>query len=144
MKADHPLVKEAGFHYLKDLIASGCLVYRFYKGFYHAKAILIDQRRCMISTANFDKRSLFLNEEVDVAIDDADFTAHVEEKIREHMEVSELMTEEKMTQASTCHVRWNGLAPCSRTFYKGDDLCVIDLVMYPMPSPCGKLLLPSR
>ncbi|KRU17708.1 cardiolipin synthase [Bacillus pumilus] len=98
MKADHPLVKEAGFHYLKDLIASGCLVYRFYKGFYHAKAILIDQRRCMISTANFDKRSLFLNEEVDVAIDDVDFTAHVEEKIREHIEVSELMTEEKLAQ----------------------------------------------
>ncbi|MFJ5964267.1 cardiolipin synthase [Bacillus sp. NPDC093026] len=98
MKADHPLVKEAGFHYLKNLIETGCLVYRFYKGFYHAKAMLIDQSRCMISTANFDKRSLFLNEEVDVVIDDADFTAHVEEKIREHMEVSELMTEEKLTQ----------------------------------------------
>lgn len=98
MKADHPLVKSAGFHYLKDLITSGCLVYRFYKGFYHSKAILIDQRRCMISTANFDKRSLFLNEEVDVVIDDAAFTAHVEEKVREHMEVSELMTEEKYKQ----------------------------------------------
>ncbi|MDM5321792.1 cardiolipin synthase [Bacillus pumilus] len=98
MKADHPLVKEAGFHYLKDLISSGCLVYRFYKGFYHAKAILIDQRRCMISTSNFDKRSLFLNEEVDVAIDDVDFTAHVEKKIREHIEVSKLMTEEKLAQ----------------------------------------------
>ncbi|WP_342491076.1 cardiolipin synthase [Bacillus sp. FSL R5-0422] len=98
MKADHPLVKEAGFHYLKDLIASGCLVYRFYKGFYHAKAILIDQRRSIISTANFDKRSLFLNEEVDVAIDDVDFTSHVEGKIREHIEVSELMTEEKLAQ----------------------------------------------
>ncbi|MFS0654050.1 cardiolipin synthase [Bacillus sp. 179-C3.3 HS] len=95
MKADHPLVKEAGFHYLKDLIASGCLVYRFYKGFYHSKAILIDQSRCVISTANFDKRSLFLNEEVDVTIDDVAFTKHVEEKIREHMEVSEITTQEK-------------------------------------------------
>ncbi|QGX64427.1 cardiolipin synthase [Bacillus sp. ms-22] len=95
MKADHPLVKEAGFHYLKDLIAAGCVVYRFYKGFYHAKAILIDHSRCMISTANFDKRSLFFNEEVDVAIDDPAFTAHVEEKIREHMAVSERLTEEE-------------------------------------------------
>ncbi|QQX13600.1 cardiolipin synthase [Bacillus altitudinis] len=110
MKADHPLVKEAGFHYLKDLIAAGCLVYRFYKGFYHAKAILIDHSRCMISTANFDKRSLFFNEEVDVAIDDPAFTAHVEEKIREHMEFSELMTEEKYKQRPllTRPIEWIG------------------------------------
>ncbi|MDM5299769.1 cardiolipin synthase [Bacillus pumilus] len=98
MKADHPLVKEAGFHYMRDLIKSGCYVYRFYKGFYHSKAILIDQKRCMISTANFDKRSLFLNEEVDVVIDDANFTAHVEQQIREHIAVSEQMTQEKYRQ----------------------------------------------
>ena len=108
MKADHPLVKEAGFHYLKDLIAAGCLVYRFYKGFYHAKAILIDHSRCMISTANFDKRSLFFNEEVDVAIDDPAFTVHVEEKIREHMEVSELMTEENTNSAHFSRVQLSG------------------------------------
>ncbi|PCK19745.1 cardiolipin synthase [Bacillus pumilus] len=111
MKADHPFVKEAGFHYLKDLIAAGCLVYRFYKGFYHSKAILIDHRRCIISTANFDKRSLFLNEEVDVAIEDAAFTAHVEEKIREHIEVSELMTDEKYKQRPfyTRPLEWIGV-----------------------------------
>ncbi|MGE6630380.1 cardiolipin synthase [Bacillus sp. NPDC077027] len=95
MKADHPLVKEAGFHYFKDLLDAGCLVYRFYKGFYHAKAILIDQARCMISTANFDKRSIFLNEEVDVVIDDAAFTQEVEQKVHEHIAVSELLTKEK-------------------------------------------------
>ena len=64
----------------------------------------------MISTANFDKRSLFFNEEVDVAIDDPAFTAHVEEKIREHMEVSELMTEEKYKQRPllTRPIEWIG------------------------------------
>ncbi|RHW40228.1 cardiolipin synthase [Neobacillus notoginsengisoli] len=62
--ADHPLVKEASFRYLRPLIRKGARIYQYMYGFYHAKTILIDDTVCDIGSANFDKRSLFLNSEI--------------------------------------------------------------------------------
>ncbi|WP_082347095.1 cardiolipin synthase [Bacillus sp. FJAT-18017] len=62
--SDHPLVKEAAYPYFRVLIKKGARVYQFMNGFYHAKTLLIDQTVCDIGTANFDKRSLFLNSEI--------------------------------------------------------------------------------
>ncbi|MDE3840354.1 cardiolipin synthase [Bacillus methanolicus] len=63
-KSDHLLVKEASFFYFRRLIKEGANVYEYMKGFYHAKVIIIDDCICDIGTANFDKRSLFLNHEI--------------------------------------------------------------------------------
>ncbi|QSS99875.1 cardiolipin synthase [Pontibacillus sp. ALD_SL1] len=68
MKADHPLVKEAGLPYMMRLIDAGGEVYMFDQGFYHAKVVIVDQQLCDIGTANFDRRSLFLNKEVNTII----------------------------------------------------------------------------
>lgn len=62
--ADHPLVQEASYRYLRRLIKKGARVYQYMYGFYHAKTILIDDTVCDIGSANFDKRSLFLNSEI--------------------------------------------------------------------------------
>ncbi|WP_059171814.1 cardiolipin synthase [Bacillus sp. FJAT-27445] len=62
--ADHPLVKEASYRSLRRLIKDGARVYQYSNGFYHAKTLLIDDTVCDIGTANFDKRSLFLNSEI--------------------------------------------------------------------------------
>nr|WP_302621325.1 phospholipase D-like domain-containing protein [Bacillus sp. FJAT-27225] len=62
--SDHPLVKEAAYRYFRVLIRKGARVYQFMNGFYHAKTLLIDRTVCDIGTANFDKRSLFLNSEI--------------------------------------------------------------------------------
>lgn len=59
MKSDHPLVREAGFTYYAELLDAGCMIYRFYQGFYHVKAMVIDDIISIIGTANFDKRSFF-------------------------------------------------------------------------------------
>ncbi|GAE26855.1 cardiolipin synthetase [Halalkalibacter wakoensis JCM 9140] len=56
-KGDHPLVKEAAFPYFKPLIEAGINVYQYYRGFFHAKAVVIDNQVCDIGTANFDQRS---------------------------------------------------------------------------------------
>ncbi|CEG29225.1 phospholipase D-like domain-containing protein [Bacillus sp. B-jedd] len=66
--ADHPLVKEASYRYLRVLIKNGARVYQYMYGFYHAKTILIDDTVCDIGSANFDKRSLFLNSEINCFI----------------------------------------------------------------------------
>ncbi|WP_349408859.1 cardiolipin synthase [Pseudalkalibacillus sp. SCS-8] len=64
MRADHPFVKEAAIPFLLPLLHAGAEVYRYYPGFYHAKVFMIDKSFCDLGTANFDKRSFHLNNEV--------------------------------------------------------------------------------
>jgi cardiolipin synthase A/B len=71
--ADHVLVKEASLPYLRTLLKDGADVYQFLKGFYHAKVVLIDDKVCDVGTANFDKRSMYLNYELNCLIYDPDF-----------------------------------------------------------------------
>jgi cardiolipin synthase A/B len=77
-KADHPLVKEASYPYLRRLIPLGATIYQYEKGFYHAKALLIDDKICDIGTANFDKRSFYLNYEINCFM----YDHHLIEQVR--------------------------------------------------------------
>jgi cardiolipin synthase A/B len=61
---DHMLVQEASYRYLRKMLVEGAQVFQFKNGFYHAKSIIIDDELCDIGTANFDKRSVFLNKEI--------------------------------------------------------------------------------
>lgn len=73
MKADHPFVKPAAIPYLKDLYLKGASIYLFDAGFYHSKVIMVDGTFADIGTANFDRRSLFLNKEVNTYVYDKEF-----------------------------------------------------------------------
>ena len=92
MKSDHPLVKEAAFPYFKPLIQAGCQVRQFYYGFYHAKIIVIDDVICDIGTANFDKRSLYINHEFNCFIYDKPFITLVKKNLRQEMSQAEELT----------------------------------------------------
>jgi cardiolipin synthase A/B len=61
---DHMLVQEASYRYLRLMLQAGAQVFQYKNGFYHAKSIIIDDDLCDIGSANFDKRSLFLNKEI--------------------------------------------------------------------------------
>lgn len=74
---DHAFVKEASFPYLRKLLAKGANVYEYVKGFYHAKIIMIDDRICDSGTANFDKRSFFLNHEINCYMFDPSIISHM-------------------------------------------------------------------
>ncbi|SEH46091.1 cardiolipin synthase [Halobacillus karajensis] len=73
MKADHPFVKPAAIPYLKELYDNGATIRLFDAGFYHSKVIMIDQKVADIGTANFDRRSFFLNKEVNLYVFDEAF-----------------------------------------------------------------------
>lgn len=100
MKADHPFVKEAAIPYFKRLMKAGCHIYRFYYGFYHAKIIVIDGAFCDIGTANFDKRSFYLNQEINCFIYDKSFTQKVREQMYSDIEKSEALTLEALQKRS--------------------------------------------
>lgn len=94
MKADHPLVREASFPYYGPLILAGCEIYRFYHGFYHSKVFVIDDNTCDIGTANFDKRSFYINDEMNCLIYDVGFIQKVKESVYEDFTRSEKLTYE--------------------------------------------------
>ncbi|MEW8969382.1 MAG: cardiolipin synthase [Mesobacillus sp.] len=81
--SDHVLVKEASYPYLRTLIKDGAEVYQYLNGFYHAKVLMVDDEVCDIGTANFDKRSMFLNYELNCLIYDSDFIKTVKRILTE-------------------------------------------------------------
>ncbi|WP_027408057.1 cardiolipin synthase [Anoxybacteroides tepidamans] len=92
LKADHPFVKEAAFPYFYRLLKAGAHIYRFYQGFYHAKTIIIDKKVCSIGTANFDKRSFFLNGEMNCFIYDHSFIKQMKNVLKYDLSRSERLT----------------------------------------------------
>lgn len=79
--SDHALVKEASFPYFRVLLKEGAEIMQLQKGFYHSKVILIDDTICDIGTANFDKRSCFLNSEINCLVFDRTFIRDVEKEL---------------------------------------------------------------
>lgn len=77
--ADHALVKEASFTYLRQLLKrdGNVEIHQYKKGFYHAKVLVIDDNLCDLGTANFDKRSMFLNFELNCLIYNQEFIQRV-------------------------------------------------------------------
>ena len=90
--ADHILVQEASYRYLRRLLREGAKVYQFKNGFYHAKSIIIDDRMCDIGTANFDKRSIFLNKEINCYFFDPTFVARFKEVFNKDIRDSRPLT----------------------------------------------------
>ena len=90
--ADHLLVQEASFRFLRRLLEAGAAVYQYKNGFYHAKTIVIDDKVCDIGTANFDQRSLFLNKEINCYIYDPGFIERLRAIIEKDILDSEPLT----------------------------------------------------
>lgn len=89
---DHPLVQEASYRFLRRLIKEGANIHQFKNGFYHAKVFLIDEEICDIGTANFDKRSLFLNYEMNCFIYDKNVIERVKKILKKDLQDSKKMT----------------------------------------------------
>ncbi len=103
MNKDHPLVKEASFPYFGPLLLAGCEIYRFYHGFFHSKMIVIDDHLCDIGTANFDKRSFYLNDEMNCLIYDREFIQDVKQFVYSDFKRSEILTYEYYKRRSFLH-----------------------------------------
>ncbi len=98
--ADHMLVKEAAFPYFRTLLAKGAKVYQFMNGFYHAKVLIVDDHFCDIGTANFDKRSFFINLEINNLIFDKEFIHTLKKEMEKDMEASDMLSENDLSSVS--------------------------------------------
>jgi cardiolipin synthase len=68
---DAKSVKHASRNEYAPLLEAGHHVFEYQPTMMHAKAIMIDGRWSIIGSANFDNRSLELNDEITIAVDDA-------------------------------------------------------------------------
>ena len=75
---DNPFAYQASRRLYRSLLAAGVRIAEYQPAMMHAKALVIDGRWTMLGSANFDPRSLFLNQELNVSIGDARLACCVE------------------------------------------------------------------
>lgn len=108
--ADHLLVQEASFRYLRKLMRAGAVVYQYKKGFYHAKTLVIDDKLCDIGTANFDKRSMYLNKEINCYIYDPAFIERLMDILKKDIDDSKPLTLAELNKPNPVRTIKEGIA----------------------------------
>ncbi|WP_052350596.1 cardiolipin synthase [Paenibacillus gorillae] len=87
--ADTQLVLWATLSYVEPLLQSGVKVYRYQKGFIHAKVLLVDQMVASVGTANMDMRSFHSNYEQNAMLFDEAVIARLDRDFAQDMLDSE-------------------------------------------------------
>ncbi len=85
---DSPVVRRAGCRLYDDLLRAGVRLYEYQKTLLHQKVIVVDGQWSHIGSANFDERSLALNEEVGVGILDKAVATELLEAFAEDLKYS--------------------------------------------------------
>ena len=78
-KSDSALVNAAACAYYSEILDAGVEIYRYQKGFVHAKTVVADGQLAIIGTANMDHRSFELNFEVNSMI----YDKHLAKQLRD-------------------------------------------------------------
>lgn len=72
---DSILVAWASRAFFTELLDAGVLIHQFEGGLLHTKSVLIDNQLSLVGTVNLDMRSLWLNFEITLVIDNDDFAS---------------------------------------------------------------------
>src|SRR6185503_5447964 len=72
-------VKYASREAYERLMAQGIEIYEYEPTMMHTKAVIVDSTWSMFGSANFDNRSLELNDEMNIAVSDRDLAARLRE-----------------------------------------------------------------
>ncbi|GIU48041.1 cardiolipin synthase A [Shewanella sairae] len=84
-KNDSLMVEWASRAFFSELLEAGVNIHRFKGGLLHTKSVVIDSNHCLIGTVNWDMRSLWLNFEVTLAVDNLVFTQNLEALQQEYL-----------------------------------------------------------
>lgn len=74
---DSMLVGWASRAFFAELLEAGVLIYQFEGGLLHTKSVLVDGQLSLVGTVNLDMRSLWLNFEITLVIDDNEFGSNL-------------------------------------------------------------------
>ena len=76
-KTDAKAVKYAGRGDYEDLLEEGVEIAEYQPRMLHTKAMVVDGLLSVVGSANFDNRSLELNDEMNIAVSDPDLAARL-------------------------------------------------------------------
>lgn len=95
---DHPLVRLQGQHEHGALLEAGVELWGYQPSMLHAKVVTVDGRLSMVGSTNLDARSLVLNEQVALIIDDPVTTSTLDAHFEGDLARSHRITYEEWTQ----------------------------------------------
>jgi len=74
---NHPIARLASRRRYGELLRRGIEVFEYERGMIHAKIMVVDGRYAVVGSTNFDSRSFELNDEVNLALFDAEVAARL-------------------------------------------------------------------
>jgi len=95
---DKRIIKYASHSYFRELLASGCRIYEYRKGYIHAKTLTSDGEVGIIGTANMDIRSFRLNFEVCAVCYDTGVAEALDAQFMEDLKDAERVEVETFTK----------------------------------------------
>lgn len=106
-RSDNVVTIMAARHCYRRLLRSAVRIFEYQPQMLHMKLIVIDNFT-YIGSANFDMRSLYINGEIMLRIDDAGFASRMHEFVSAHQEFSEEITREGHRKRSTpiARLKW--------------------------------------
>ncbi|WP_234919542.1 cardiolipin synthase, partial [Aeromonas veronii] len=78
--------------FMEELLAAGVEIYRYDAGLLHTKSVLVDDDFALVGTVNLDRRSLWLNFEVTLLVDNPSFVAQMTRLVQGYMAEATPMT----------------------------------------------------
>ncbi|ANO32699.1 cardiolipin synthase [Vibrio breoganii] len=102
-KNDSIMVGWASKAFYAELLSAGVIIHEFEGGLLHTKSVVIDQQYCLIGTVNLDVRSLWLNLEVTLVVDDAEFTQQLYWLQQTYIQQSTTVDEDHWRERSMLH-----------------------------------------
>lgn len=88
---DSMLVGWASRALFAELLEAGVLIHQFEGGLLHTKSVLVDGQLSLVGTVNLDMRSLWLNFEITLVIDDDDFGSNLAQVQKDYLSRSRLI-----------------------------------------------------
>ncbi|AKC60586.1 cardiolipin synthase [Blochmannia endosymbiont of Camponotus (Colobopsis) obliquus] len=95
---DSILVNWASKSFFDELLDAGVLIHQFEGGLLHTKSVLVDEQLSLIGTVNLDIRSLWINFEITLIIDDANFGNTLAQVQKNYIAQSVLVDQKKWLQ----------------------------------------------
>lgn len=97
-KNDSTMVQWASRAFYDELLSAGVRIFEFDGGLLHTKSVVVDELYCLVGTVNLDMRSLWLNFELTLAIDDVAFTRQLHQLQQSYMRSSTRITRQSWSE----------------------------------------------
>jgi cardiolipin synthase len=101
--SDFPIVQHASHYYYGPLLRAGATLYEYTRSGIHQKVMIVDREWCTIGSTNFDPRSFRINDEISVAIYDADVATQLARAFEDDIRGAERWTLERWNARSLGH-----------------------------------------